>query len=157
MRLGEADDAMRFHEITHSIYFDDLDAFQILHNARYLLLIERTIGDFWRRMGWGGPLRSHTNPDQHHLIRLNHFEYHRAISHEEEVRVRVWIQKLGRTSMTFAFRVLPRDEDLDFATGYRVLVRVDPETRRPVPWSDEFRARLAPYREDLDTPAGTGK
>ena len=143
---------MRFHEVSHSIYFDDLDAFQILHNARYLLLIERTIGDFWRVMGWGGPLKARRHPDQYHLVRVNHFEYHRAVHDVGEVRVRVWIRRMGRTSLTFAFRLLPRDEDTDFATGYRVLVRVDPDSRAPVPWSDEFRERLAPYREDLDEP-----
>ena len=37
----------RFHEQVMGVYFDDLDAFRILHNARYLLLFERTIGSFW--------------------------------------------------------------------------------------------------------------
>ena len=142
---------MRFHEVTHSVYFDDLDAFQILHNARYLLLIERTIGSFWKRMGWGGPLSSRRHPDQHHLVRVNHFEYHRAVHDVDEVRVRVWVERIGRTSMTFGFRMLPVDEDRDFATGHRVLVRVDPQTRRPVPWSDTFREQLAPYRADLES------
>ena len=26
---------MRFHEVIHGVYFDDLDIFGILHNARY--------------------------------------------------------------------------------------------------------------------------
>ena len=47
---------MRFHEAKHGVYFDDLDAFHILHNARYLLLFERTIGSFWEHLGFGGPL-----------------------------------------------------------------------------------------------------
>ena len=141
---------MRFHEVTHSVYFDDLDAFQILHNARYLLLIERTIGDFWRKMGWGGPLSSRKHPDQHHLVRVNHFEYHRAVQDVERVRVRVWVERLGRTSLTFGFRVLPIDMDTPYATGHRVLVRVDHEQRRPVPWSNGFREALAPYRADLE-------
>ena len=41
---------MRFYETIHGVYFDDLDGFQILHNARYLLLFERTIGAFWQRL-----------------------------------------------------------------------------------------------------------
>lgn len=140
---------MRFHEVTHSIYFDDLDAFQILHNARHLLLLERTIGDFWRKRGMGGPLTALDNPDQYHLVRVNHFEYLRAVHDVSEMRVRIWIARLGQTSLTFAFRMLPPDEDLDFATGHRVLVRVDPGSRQPVPWSESFRARMKPYRADL--------
>ena len=48
-----------------------------------------------------------------------------------EVRVRVWVEKLGRTSLTFGFRVLPPDEDADYAHGTRTMVRVDPATKRP--------------------------
>ena len=145
---------MRFHEVIHGVYFDDLDAFRILHNARYPLLIERTIGAFWRRLGMGGPLSSVANPDQYHLVRVNHLEYHRPVTDEDEIRVRVWVEKLGRTSLTFAARVYPVDEDVEYASGYRVLVRVDPQSRQPVPWTDAFREMLAPYRQDLDGEAG---
>ena len=65
-----------------------------------------------------------------------------------KVRVRVWVQKVGRSSLTFAFRLMPLDEDRDHATGTRVIVRVDPATFQPVPWSDAFRARIRPFLED---------
>src|SRR5689334_14114570 len=126
---------MRFHELVHSIYFDDLDALQILHNSRYVLLIERTIGSFFRHLGWTGMRDVHKHPDQFHLIRANHIEYHRPVTAVGEVRVRVWVEKLGTTSLTFGFRVLPLDEDREYASGTRVLVRVDPESWRPAPWT----------------------
>jgi len=140
---------MRFHETVHGVYFDDLDAFRILHNARYLVLFERTIGSFWQKLGFGGPLDAQSEPDQYHLVRQNIVDYLRPVEGVGEVRVRIWVEKLGRTSLTFGFRCLPLDEDLDFATGSRVLVRVDPETRRPVPWTDRFREMLEPYRRDI--------
>lgn len=145
---------MRFHEAIHGVYFDDLDALQILHNARYLLLFERTIGSFWMRaMGWSGSLDEARNPDSHHLVRANHIEYLRPFRGVGEVRVRIWVEKLGRTSLTFGFRMLPMDEDLDYAVGSRVIVCVDPKTRRPAPWTEEFRARVAPFlRQPGDTP-----
>ena len=136
---------MRFFETTHGVYFDDLDAFHILHNARYLLLIERTIGAFWQRLGWGGTLDMQKNPDQFHMVRANHIEYLRPIRGTGEVRVRVWIEKLGRTSLTFGFSVMPMDEDVDCATGSRVLVRVEPQSRTPTAWTDAFRSAIAPY------------
>ena len=143
---------MRFHEQIHGIYFDDLDIFGVLHNARYPLLIERTIGDFWKRLGWGSLAELNRNPDQFHLVRVNHFEYNKAIHGVDEVRVRVWVSKLGRTSLTFAFCIRPIDSEEDYCTGHRVLVSVDPENRKPTPWSDDFRARLAPYRSDHPNP-----
>jgi acyl-CoA thioester hydrolase len=44
---------MRFHERVHGVYFDDLDAFQILHNARYLLLFEHAIACACGWRSWG--------------------------------------------------------------------------------------------------------
>lgn len=143
---------MRFHEAIHGVYFDDLDALQILHNARYVVLFERTIGSFWTRaMGWSGAL-DEKNPDRFHLVRTNSIEYLRPVTGIGEVRVRVWVEHLGRTSLTFGFRILPLDEDVDHARGTRVVVCVDDATRRPAPWSDTFRARIAPFLKDSDAP-----
>jgi acyl-CoA thioester hydrolase len=135
----------RFHESIHGVYFDDLDPFQILHNARYLLLFERTIGQFWKKLGWGGTLDAQTNPDQFHLVRANTVEYLRPVMGVGDVRVRLEVARLGSTSLTFSFRVMPLDQDLNYATGTRTVVRVDPETHRPVPWTQEFRDTLAIY------------
>jgi acyl-CoA thioester hydrolase len=145
---------MRFHERVHGVYFDDLDAFQILHNARYLLLFEHAIGSFWRHLGWAGALDFNSNPDQYHLVRSNSIEYLRPVVGTGDVRVRVWVEKLGRTSLTFGLRVMPLDQDIEHATGRRVIVRVDPESKLPTPWSDSFRTAMAPYRSDLAEPAG---
>lgn len=139
----------RFHENLMGVYFDDLDPFQILHNARYLLLMERTIGSFWKHLGWGGVLDAQKNPDQYHLVRANAVEYLKPIVGVQDVRVRIWVEKLGRTSLTFTFRVLPTDEDEPFAKGTRTIVRVDPKTQKPVPWTETFREALTPYRADL--------
>ena len=102
----------RFHEQIHGVYFDDLDPYGILHNARYLLLFEHAIGSFWRHMGWGGPLDFNDNPDQYHLVRSNHIEYLRPVKGTGEVRVRVWVDKLGTTSLTFGL-------GSGFVTGFR--------------------------------------
>ncbi len=141
---------MRFHETILGVYFDDLDPFGILHNARYVVLFERAIGSFWRKLGWGGPLDSQSNPDQFHLVRVNHIEYLRPVVGVGQVRLRVWVRKLGRTSLTFGLRCLPLDEDVDHAKGSRVIVKVHPDSRRPEPWSEAVRAELSAYREDHD-------
>jgi acyl-CoA thioester hydrolase len=62
----------------------------------------------------------------------------------------VWVEKLGKSSLTFGLAVLPMDEDLEYARGERVIVRVDPATMTPTPWTEEFRKKLAPYRRDRD-------
>lgn len=136
---------MRFHETVHGVYFDDLDAFQMLHNARYLLIIERTIGAFWQHIGWGSILDAVNNPDQYHLVRANTIAYDRAVRGVGQVRCRIWVEKLGVSSLVIGFSVLPLDEDRPFAQGTRTLVRVDPATQRPTAWTAEFRQRIGPY------------
>ena len=134
----------RFYEQVHGVYFDDLDPFHILHNARYLLLFERTVGAFWEHVGFGA-IQDVDSPDRFHLVRANSIEYLEPVRGVGKVRVRVWVQALGTTSLTFGFRMMPLTEDRDHARGTRVIVRVDPETRRPVPWTDDFRAHIRPW------------
>ena len=136
---------MRFFEQNHGVYFDDLDAFQVLHNARYLLLMERTIGEFWLKMDWGTLLDPNRNPDQYHLVAANHVDYHRPVQGVGRVRCRIWVETLGRSSLVFGFSILPTDEDTPHASGTRVIVKIDPQTRKSLPWTDEFRTAIAPY------------
>lgn len=144
LRYGARPEAtlVRFHESVHGVYFDDLDPYGILHNARYLLLFERTLGAFWGNVGFGGLQDS---PDRFHLVRANHVEYLRPVRGVGQVRVRVWVERLGESSLTFGFRMMPLDEDVDCATSTRTVVRVDAVTHRPTRWTDEFRQMLAPW------------
>jgi acyl-CoA thioester hydrolase len=134
----------RFHEQVMGVYFDDLDPFQILHNARYLVLFERTLGSFWETVGLGAfDMAGHT--DHLHLVAHNSVDYLSPVRGVGRVRVRVSVEKLGRTSLTFGFTVMPLDRDVEHARGRRVVVRVDPATQAATPWSAEFRARLEPW------------
>jgi acyl-CoA thioester hydrolase len=138
----------RFHEQVMGVYFDDLDAFYILHNARYLLLFERTLGSFWEEIGIGAfePALSDGSAGDHwHLVRANTIEYHRPVRGTGHVRVRVWVERMGETSLTFGFRLMPINEDVDCATGSRTIVRVDPKTQQKMAWSADFRELLSPW------------
>ena len=134
-----------FHEAVQTVYFDDFDAFRILHNSRYLLFVERTIGSFWSRLGWTGVMSVDGNPDAFHVVRANHIEYHVPVDHMGDIRVRVWIQHLGASSVVFGFSVISLDGTVTFASGNRVLVCIDPETRKKQAWSETFRAAVGPF------------
>jgi acyl-CoA thioester hydrolase len=131
----------RFHETVFGIYFDDLDPFNILHNARYLLLFERALGGFWMDIGWGA-FQDSDRPEQFHLVRHNAIDYLSPVRGVGKVRVRVEIARIGQTSLTFEFRMLPLDRDLDHARGTRTVVHVDPTTLEPSPWSETFRVAM---------------
>jgi acyl-CoA thioester hydrolase len=137
----------RFHETVFGIYFDDLDPFGILHNARYLLLFERALGGFWMDVGWGA-FQVSEQPEQFHLVRHNAIDYLSPVRGVGKVRVRLGVEHIGRTSMRFEFRMLPLDRDLDHARGTRTVVHVEPETLVARPWSDEFRAAMSEWLGD---------
>lgn len=139
----------RFHERIMGVYFDDLDPFQILHNARYILLFERTLGSFWEELGMGALQDRH---ETMHLVRANAIQYERPVRGTGQVRVRVWIEKLGRTSLTFGFRIMPIDEDVDYARGTRVIVHIDAETWVPAPWGVGFRDSVKPWVATEESP-----
>lgn len=131
----------RSFEMHHGVYFDDMDAFRVLHNARYLLLVERTIGAFWTELGWSDVLSDdtlHAYPDAAHLVRANHIEYDTPVTRVGRVCVRLWVAKLGTTSLTFGFAVLAADGSQTHARGQRVLVKIDPTSRRPTAWTPAF-------------------
>ena len=135
---------MRFYEQVHGIYFDDLDPFHILHNARYLLLFERTVGAFWMHVGWGA-FQDRERPEQFHLVRHNEVEYLSPVRGTGQVRIRVHVEKIGHSSLTFGFRMLPMDKDVDHARGHRTVVHVNPDTLKGEPWSQEFRDAMADW------------
>jgi acyl-CoA thioester hydrolase len=138
------------------VHFDDLDAMGLLHNSRYALLVERAIGAYWHRLGWApDPVRS-AFPDVLMAVREFKVTYHAPIAEPGERVVHFWLERMGRTSGVYGFRVLSADRAADqapdqarehvtvHAEGYRVNVNLDPATFRPAPFSDEIRVAAAP-------------
>lgn len=129
-------------ETHQQVYFDMLDLLGILHNAAFILLFERGRTDFWRALFSASELR--TSADWPVLVARNEINYHAPITGAIEVRVAVFVSAIGQTSVTFGQEVYLPDGTLS-ADGRTVMVHVDPQTRRPAPWSDGFRTAIAPH------------
>src|SRR5690242_14693410 len=123
------------------VHFDMLDLLGIMHNALYLVLFERARTEFWNAIGYGW---KEAEADWPYYVARNEINYRAPINTEMEVAVTVTVRALGNSSLTFAHTILLPDGTLA-AEGKTVLVRVDNDAHRPMPWSDAFRARLAPY------------
>src|ERR1051326_6462229 len=130
-------------ESRQRVHFDMLDLLGMLHNAAYLLLFERARTEFWRAHGL---LKSAEGLDWPYFVARNEIDYRAPITTEQDVTVTVWVSAVGRSSVTFAHEIIAENGVLA-AEGRTVLVRVDAETKRPTPWSEEFRALIAPYRK----------
>jgi acyl-CoA thioester hydrolase len=115
------------------IHFDDLDLMGIVHNARYAVLVERAITAYWARKGYDFD-------GSRNLLAVAEFtiNYRVPITRIGPVGVEFWIDRLGTSSAVYAYRVV--SGDVVHADGKRVVVGLDPATRRPAPWPADTRA-----------------
>jgi len=127
------------------VYFDDLDALNILHNVRYLLFIERARGELFQGLGfkWADPIDE--NPDKWHVVAEHAIRYLEPVRGEGELAVELAPTHLGRSSVTLAAKVRSLDGAILYADSTTRLVRLDPTTNRPCPWSPRFRSALSPW------------
>ena len=124
------------------VFWDMLDLLGVLHNAAYLLLFERARTDFWRSLGiegYGGE-----GLDWPFLVVRNEIDYRASVRSEQDVDVSVRVDRLGRSSITFGHAIRTVD-GTTVADGKTVIVRIDAESQRPVPWSDRFRAMISSH------------
>jgi acyl-CoA thioester hydrolase len=55
------------------------------------------------------------------------------------MRVDIWVEHLGNTSCVYGFLCSSEDGKIPYARGYRTIVKLDPTSRRPLPWTETFR------------------
>ncbi|GAA0898368.1 acyl-CoA thioesterase [Virgisporangium aurantiacum] len=132
------------------VYFDDLDLMGIMHNARYAVLIERAITAYWIRRGF--PFDSSRG-----LLAVAEFTitYRVPVTRLGPLGVEFWVDRLGRSSCVYGYRVVSPDETVH-AYGTRVMINLDPLTRRPAPWPDETREVAEGLLLPVEEPAHQG-
>ena len=126
------------------VYFDDLDALNILHNVRYLLFTERARGELFNALGFRWEDDLAVNPDKYHVVSAHQIEYLSPVRGEGELSVEIEPTHLGRSSAILSAKVKAMHGEAVHAAGTTRLVRLDPETQRPCSWSDRFRAAFGP-------------
>jgi acyl-CoA thioester hydrolase len=124
------------------VYFDDLDALNILHNVRYLLFMERARHELFNALGFHWQDDETKNPDKVHVIAAHEIRYATPFHGEGQVCVTTEVLHLGKSSLVFGARVESIAGDVLYAEGKTRLVRLDVKTRKPCPWSDRFRMAI---------------
>jgi acyl-CoA thioester hydrolase len=132
---------------TQRVYFDDLDALNILHNVRFLLFMERARGELFNALGFRWEDGLNTNPDKYHVVAEHSIRFLRPVRREGDVLVELTPIHLGSSSLIIEAHVRGMHGDAIHAQGTTRLVRLDPETNLPCPWSPRFRAALTPLLE----------
>jgi acyl-CoA thioester hydrolase len=123
------------------IHLDELDLFGMLHYTRYLGLVDRAWIRHWSDRGYHFD-NSGRSPDIFALPRQASITYDRPIVGHGTVAVRLWTESVGRSSLVTGFRITPTHDGWAYASGRRTMIKVDPATRRPSPWTDRARADL---------------
>ena len=133
--------AVEYGHITEvPVHFDDLDALGVLHNARYAVLVERAMINWWAERGVSFAGGRPTTPDAFNVVREYAITFHQPVLGTGTLAVHFWLEKLGSTSADYRFRCTSPDGRTVYAEGRRVNIRLDPATMRPAPWTDEGRA-----------------
>jgi acyl-CoA thioester hydrolase len=115
------------------VYFDDLDAMGMVHNARYIALFERGVAAYFARAGY--TLAKHE--DVIFVVKSMNITYERPLTTIGTVDLAFWVETIGRTSVRFGFR-FQTGADVH-AYGQRTVVRIDPSTLRPAAWTEPIR------------------
>lgn len=139
------------------VHFDDLDAMGVVHNGRYVLLLERALAAYWTRAGWAFDPGTASFVDAFFVVREFTITYSAPITRPGPVHVQLWLDHLGSTSAVYGFRVLSEDQTVTHAEGRRVQVKLDPATLRPAVIGPELRAACRPLlagAQELDARSG---
>jgi acyl-CoA thioester hydrolase len=122
------------------VHFDDLDSQGLVHNSRFAVMLERSLTDFWESQGYTYRADQPRHPDTSVIVAEYSITYRAPVRGTGDIYIHFWVEKLGRTSVVYAFRVLSADKQTVHAQGRRVHIHFDPETLSTAPWADETRA-----------------
>ncbi|KIF75313.1 thioesterase [Streptomyces sp. 150FB] len=122
------------------VYFDDLDSFGMLHNSHYGVLAERAWVTYWQKREIPFSKDWVMLDDGFNVAKELRIVYETPIDRPGAYGVHFWVDRLGRTSMTYGFRVCAPDGSGTYAQGIRTVIRLDRTTLRPAEWSEPARA-----------------
>lgn len=131
------------------VHFDELDPMQMLHNGRFPAHIERAVSGWYAAGGGRWERNTADNPDQFHVVRDLHIEYLNPVLGPGIMRIDIWVERVGTSSCVYGFTCSSEDGNTAYARGERTVVKIDPATHRPAPWTERFRERLASLRKEL--------
>ena len=117
----------------------DLDAFNHVNNSNYLTYLEEA------RLQWlshvPGPwFDDHAMP----VMAASQVNYRRPIAWPAQLRVQLFCERVGNSSMIIAHRVIDAEHsDQLYCDGHVVMVWMDPASGKPVPLPQAIRRAAA--------------
>jgi YbgC/YbaW family acyl-CoA thioester hydrolase len=119
----------------------EVDAQGIVFNAHYLTYVDIASTEYWRALGIPYPEGLHGLGGDVYVKKAT-LEYHRPARFDDDLEVGFCCERIGRTSLTFAWGVLRRGELL--VSGELVYVFADPSAR-PIAVPDRLRSTIEAF------------
>src|SRR5258708_6033807 len=121
------------------VHFDELDPMKMLHNSRFAAHVERAVSAWYQENGGKWEPDHAGKPDQGHGLRGLPVEVLHPVPRLGAMRLELRVEPLGTTSCVYGFLCPSEDGTAPSARGERTIVKIDPASYRPAPWSDGFR------------------
>jgi len=67
----------------------------------------------------------------------------------DTMRIDLWVEDLGDTSCVYGFLCSSKDGVVPYARGEETITKIDPQSKRPAPWSAAFRHTHEMLLKDL--------
>ncbi len=124
---------------TIAVAWGEMDAFQHVNNVAYARWIETGRIAYFGRIGFLERMKAEgVGPI---LARLT-IDYRRPVTFPDTVRVDVTTTKIGRSSLTLAYRVWSEAQQAEVVTAEDVIVVMDYRAARTTPVDDALRSAI---------------
>jgi acyl-CoA thioester hydrolase len=128
------------HRVT--VRFRDCDPLGHANHAVYLTYLEQARFTLWRSQ-LGFVVRSPGGPSPGLILARAEVDYRAQARYGDELDVLLALDRIGRTSFTYAYTINDVPTGRLVAEARTVLVLFDYANERPVPIDDELRRKLA--------------
>lgn len=120
-----------------SLRWNDIDIFGHVNNARYYEFFDSTVLGFLheRDLGLGAGKAAM-------VVAENGCRFHHEIVFTDRLDMGLRVERIGTSSVRYGLAAFVNDAATAAADGHFVHVFVDPETRRPAPFSSPVRQHL---------------
>jgi acyl-CoA thioester hydrolase len=132
------------------VHWGEMDAFQHVNNVAYARWIETGRIAYFGRIGFLDRMKAEgIGPI---LARLT-IEYRRPVTFPDTVRVDVTATKIGKSSLTLAYRIWSTALQAEVVTAEDVIVVMDYRASRTAPVDDALRRAIAALEGSAPPPA----
>ncbi|WP_158508874.1 acyl-CoA thioesterase [Gemmatirosa kalamazoonensis] len=132
-------------EFAERVRWEDVDLVAIVRYSAYTRLLDVVEAELFRAAGLAHPAML----DRHGIWlvrRVLHLEYHAPAHFDDLLRLRAWIGRVGRTSLTLHVAVFDDAGERLHAAGHLVLVAVEAAGMTAVEVPAEVTRALAPFQ-----------